>query len=216
MQQFIKMRKQVSMTESTRLVLNKSIDLLHKLSNGKLGNEDVKKEVTVLLSTYFVTAYPESDRGDDPEKKLKLELFLDQAYEIIDQVESGKVPLYEAIMLMNKVVVSLKPFEQQQLEERAHTPKRTALPSEREVIRFRPVPKEVDEEVFEEDLNEERNMKMAERFEFRKTEKQREMADPEVADLIQDVLKQKKALENSISHLNQSLSKIGFELRPIK
>src|SRR3990167_836453 len=154
MQQFVKMRRQVSMAESTRLVLNKSIDLLHKLSNGKLGKEDVKKEISTLLSTYFVTVYPETSRGNDPESKFKLEHFLDQAYEIIDQVESGKVPLYEAIMLMNKVVVSLKPSEV------AHALKAQEKTSERDLIRFRPVSKEVDEDIFEEEEV------SADRFEF--------------------------------------------------
>ncbi len=220
MQQFIKMRKQVSMTESTRLVLNKSIDLLHKLSNGKLGKEEVKKEITILLSTYYVTVHPESGHVDSPEKKLKLEHFLNQAYEIAEQVESGKVPLYEAIMLMNKVVVSLKPNESESEEENRvqTTTKAPSYPAEREVIRFRPVEKQTNSAVFDEVAleNQETNLKVADRFELRKPERQSQNEDSEVTELISDVLKQKKALENSISHLNQSLSKIGFELRPIK
>jgi len=194
MQQFIKMKKQVSMTESTRLVLNKSIDLLHKLSNGKWGKDEVKREMSSLLSTYFAAVYPQGSLD-------KREHFIDQAYEIIDQVELGKVPLYEAIMLMNKVVVSLKPAEK-------------AVPySEREVIRFRPAPKEEEEVIFEEGIIEENREQ--DRFEVKQLEKQKELADPEIAELMGEVVKQKKALENSVTHLNLALSKVGFELRPL-
>lgn len=246
MQQFIKMRKQVNMTESTRLVLNKSIDLLHKLSNSKMSKEEVKKELSVLLSTYFVTLYPDNGRGIDAEKKLKLEHFLEQAYDISDQVESGKVPLYEAIMLMNKVVVSLKPDSEdielskpkpnnnppeedeeqkgeEELEEEEGQMEREMEKEEMKVfhnrvqerdrVRFRPISKEVDDtEPFEEDRHLPREK--LEKLRPRQAQIQAP-TEGEVTDLIGNVLQKQQALESSIAQLNQSLNRIGFELKKL-
>lgn len=223
MQQFIKMRKQVSMTEATRLVLNKSIDLLHKLSNGKLAREEVKKEISVLLSTYFVTVYPETEKGVDADAKLKLEHVLDQAYDIVYQVESGKAPLYEAIMLMNKVVVSIKPlYEENDSDDRGSVFAKQTI-AEKEVVRFRPAPEYEMREPFP-DPEVEQTVSVAQRLENPMEPKEVSRAQPinktsretDVSDLMNAVIQQKKALENSIAKLNASLEEIGFELRSLK
>ena len=85
-------------------------------------------------------------------------------------------------------------------------------------MRFRPVSAEVDGEIFEEEVTQERvekSMKRVDSYEPRKVERL-SSSDEEVSELIGDVLKQKKVLENSITHLNESLNRIGFELRPIQ
>lgn len=216
MQQFIKMKKQVSMTESTRLVLNKSIDLLHKFSNKKMRNEDVKKEMATLLSTYFMTLFPEAEGGSDAESKLQLQHFLDNAYDIVDKVETGQAPLYEAIMLMNKVVVSLKPVKRQESED--HFEKFIAEEAhrrgEREVVRFRPVAAEVSEEEFQEDFVEQKEQMRVGAMSIQQ-EEQSSSTEDDASQLLGNVLKQKRALEQSVKNLNESLAAIGYELKPL-
>ncbi len=205
MDQFYKVRKKMSIAESTRQVLNKSIDLLHKLSNRKLAKEEMKQQLSTLLSNYFFAVHPDSAKlnfGEvDETSKIKLELFLEQAYEICDKVSNGKAPLYEAIMLMNKVVV-------------AHQPNHEEVPAQ-------PTPRlEVSEPLSRLEEEEDPGL-VPDAFdlsgEVREKIKAR-MVTPEkqeVGSLIADVLKRQEELNLSISVLNHSLKEVGFELRPL-
>lgn len=230
MDQFMKMRKKMSMAESTRQVLNKSIDLLHKLSNKKIAKDAAKKEVSALLSHYF-TSMGESSNGISKESKVKLELFLDQAYEILDKTDSGDTPLYEAIMMMNKVVVN------NQVPEKVEETVVSEAPSIR-VSESKSAPEQWDdEEDEEEEDDEEYQMKQNEdrplRFEAKEMPKtsqptrrvhfekssfqnRSQQKQKEVGNLVDEVLQQKFALENSIDQLNHSLRAMGFELRAIQ
>jgi hypothetical protein len=196
MDQFHKVKKKMSMAEATRQVLNKSIDLLHKLSNKKLSKDEIKNQLDELLSTYFFNLYPEIDEA----VKMKLELFLEQSHEIVDKVSMGKAPLYEAIMLMNKVVVAYQPsaeeersFEEKPLENRLKPQENLGLV--------------IDEFDLSGQVQEKGNMKLA--------IQQRSMPHQEVGSMISEVLKKQDELNQSIVLLNDSLKGVGFELRPL-
>lgn len=90
--------------ESIRRVLNRIIDLLHKLSNKKIDLQQTKKELSILLSNYFLSQ-PGDENALTEDNKVKLEFFLHQARGILEKVDAGTTPLYEAIMLMNKIVM---------------------------------------------------------------------------------------------------------------
>ena len=91
------------MSEQTRQMLNKSIDLLHKVSNRKIGAETAKKELLDILSHYFLHPFKS---GSDKHKG-RFKALLDEVNEIVDKIESGRAPLYEAIMQVNKAVMHL-------------------------------------------------------------------------------------------------------------
>lgn len=250
MDQFMKMRKKMSMAESTRQVLNKSIDLLHKLSNKKIAKDSAKKELGSLLSHYFTSSF-DGANGISKESKVKLELFLDQAYEILDKTDSGDTPLYEAIMMMNKVVVNNQVAEKvvneqdtsapvlrvKEPQERAQTEDEGDEKDEEEIEIEEEIEEEELESEEEEDSQEQHRGKMrinqeephnsikketgspsTRRVQFeRPTFKNRSyQKQKEVSTLVDEVLQQKFALENSIDQLNHSLRAIGFELRAIQ
>ncbi len=91
------------MGELTRQMLNKAIDLLHKVSNKKMESGVAKKELIEILSSYFL--YPLA-RGSEKAKK-RFKSLLEEVCQIVDKIDSGKAPLYEAIMQMNKAVMHL-------------------------------------------------------------------------------------------------------------
>lgn len=88
------------MTESTRQMLNKSIDLLHKLSKKKVTTTAVKNELSDYLSNHI--SLWNQINSNSPRR---LEEFTVLAEEIIDDVDAGKIPLYEGIMLLNRMVM---------------------------------------------------------------------------------------------------------------
>ena len=112
----IHMKTHKNLSEQKRQVLNKSIDLLHKLANKKMNIRDVKKELSSILSVYFFSFFPK-DAQIDEENKLKFEKFLKMAYEVVENLEGGKSALYEAIMLMNKIVVNYSLEESEKFQE---------------------------------------------------------------------------------------------------
>ncbi len=223
MDQFMKMRKKMSMAESTRQVLNKSIDLLHKLSNKKIAKDTARKELSGVLSQYF-SSLGSNSSAIDQESKVKLEIFLDQAYEIIEKVDAGDAPLYEAIMMMNKVVVN------NQVEENGRGKVPFIRPPEPPKMRMK---EEFSQNDFDDDDDEddeddeefrrptkelkrsrERIEQAPVRFESPIKSSRRE-PNGEVAELIGDVLKQREALERAVSHLNTVLYDLGFELKSL-
>lgn len=220
MDQFYKVRKKMSIAESTRQVLNKSIDLLHKLSNKKEAKEEIKHHLSTLLSNYFFAVYPDSNKlnfGEvDETSKIKLEIFLEQAYEIVDKVASGRAPLYEAIMLMNKVVVNHQPGseEVQAVEQKQDAPQEIERPLRPQVVEepgmlaneFDPSGESAEQKVLAE---------VKEKIKARTAIHQRGSVHTDVTSLISEVLKKQEELHQSIYLLNDSLRDVGFELRPI-
>ena len=215
----------MSMAESTRQVLNKSIDLLHKLSNKKIAKDTARKELSAVLSQYFSSLG--SNFAIDQDSKVKLELFLDQAYEIIEKVDAGDAPLYEAIMMMNKVVVNNQMEEPARSKVSAPRPPLPKMKIREELSEDQYPDDEEDEE--EEDFDEDFRRPAKEFKRARESSRQtvtpirfnssvresREESNQEVAELVKDVLKQKEALARSVKHLNEVLHEVGFELRSL-
>jgi hypothetical protein len=220
MDQFMKMRKKMSMAESTRQVLNKSIDLLHKLSNKKIAKETARKELSAVLSQYFSSLG--SGLAIDQERKVKLEIFLDQAYEIIEKVDAGDAPLYEAIMMMNKVVVNNQMEEAGKERVSSIRPPEPKMKMREEISRS---------DYDDEDEEEEEEFRRVEKTPRKAKEHSRQIsgstrfessiqeevgdANQEVSLLIGEVLKQREALEKAVKHLNAVLHELGFELRSL-
>ncbi len=225
MDQFMKMRKKMSMAESTRQVLNKSIDLLHKLSNKKIAKDTARKELSAVLSQYFSSLGENS--SIDQESKVKLEIFLDQAYEIIEKVDAGDAPLYEAIMMMNKVVVNNQMEEPKREKISVSRPPLPKMKIREDLSEHDYENQDEDEEDFDEDFprparelkrSRENSRKIVApiRFESPVRESRQEAdSNQEVGDLVKDVLKKKEALERSVKHLNGVLQELGFELRSL-
>jgi hypothetical protein len=221
MDQFYKVRKKMSIAESTRQVLNKSIDLLHKLSNKKQAKEEIKHQLSNLLSSYFFAIYPDSNPINfdevDEGSKMKLEFFLEQAHEIVDKVANGRSPLYEAIMLMNKVVVNHQPNleEMQKLKQEEVAPEQIEKPFRPELIEEPGmVPNEFD---LSGEINEKKVLfDVKEKIRARTAMNQRGALHTDVSSLISEVLKKQEELHQSIFVLNDSLKEVGFELRPIQ
>lgn len=230
----------MSIAESTRQVLNKSIDLLHKLSNKKLPKEEIKQQLSNLLSNYFFAVYPDSNQRNfgevDDGSKIKMELFLEQANEIVEKVASGKAPLYEAIMLMNKVVVNHQPdidevqpsiphqeAAAQPINEPALEAEAPAIASPKQpkvepvqlnaeepgmvIDEFDPSSKQLEKQFQQE--------KVSARFKQRTSMHGRSELQGKIGALLGDVLKKHEELDASILALNDSLKEIGFEIKPL-
>lgn len=192
MDQFVKLRKKMSIAESTRQMLNKSIDLLHKLSKKKITTDAVKKELSTYLSNHILTLN-QVDSG----KKFELEQFLHHVGELVDSVDAGKIPLYEGIMTLNRLVMP----EDESLED---VPKKVSPPP---FIRMTPIPEMAP---IPETLD--RIEKSGSTITH-----ERELQPPrEIGELVEVVLKNKAVLDESVVSLNATLKNIGYELRPVK
>lgn len=141
MEHFMKMKKKVSSTETTRQVLNKAIDLLHKLSNQKIKSEEVKSELSQVFSQYFLSQNG-AENGIEERNKLKLEILLKETCDIVDRLDSGRIPLYESIMLMNKVAAGFgQPKQESELSANKAEEVVTEMNVEKEsptTVRLRP------------------------------------------------------------------------------
>ena len=191
MDQYMKIKKTLSLAESTRQILNKAIDLLHKLSNGKMGKEETKHQLSSILSHYFLTIY-----GEDLSSTEKQELkdFLASAHEVVDRAESGKIPLYEAIMLMNKVII------QHQIERDEVVVPLKEVTRQQVVQR---VEKEVDPTPLEE----------------KHTSVRKQCTETaslgQFENKLQEIASLQKRMRTVIDELNDELHTVGYELQPI-
>jgi hypothetical protein len=230
MQPFMKMKKKISMTESTRKALNKAIDLLHRLSSKKITEEVCLKEINLTLSNHFL-----EDGKVNADQKIRLEMCLKEASEVVDHLEKGKIPLYEAIMLINRVVVNHTNIELEELHEEREEP-----------LQFKPKvePYKQDSDFVSQefDISGDQREKILKQHFFQKLQekedrieemklsqkeslnsdthiseiKELNKASDDVVHLMNRVLLNKKQLEDAISDLNGQLNSVGFELRPIQ
>lgn len=213
MQPFMKMKKKMGMTESTRQVLNKAIDLLHRLSNNKISEDVAKRELATTLSAHFL-----AEGGVEAQKKIRLQMVLEEANDVVTELHKGKIPLYEAIMLINRIVVT------NMNKEPPPVPENRLSPSYTEEAQLRPKlpPYQEDMEFISQEFDisgdqKERNLQA--RF-MQKIEEKEEALPPKQSEedvilLMNRVLMNKKQLEEAISDLNGTLYAAGFELRPI-
>lgn len=188
------------MGEETRKVLNKSIDLLHKLSKGKITRKEARQELSALLAGHFLTSCTNNE-GVDINQKVKLQCYLDEALEIVDKIDSGQAPLYEGILLMNKVIVKRQGIK----EETLPLDEKTITPIFDEAKYIPPLPKE--------ELIKEVKVESSPKITKVVAPTYSQMG---IQELMQEVLRNKELLEKSVLHLNESLLQVGFELRTIE
>ena len=216
MQPFMKMKRKQGMNEQTRQVLNRAIDLLHRLSSKRISEEGARRELSAALSAHFL-----AEDGIESGKKIKLQLILEEATTVISQLDRGEIPLYEAIMLVNRIVVSAI------VKQPPPIPKDSIAPIQ---YRARINPYEASEELeIEEDVDfvsqefdisgesREKDLQVARTI---KVEEKLHNAPPkqsedDITALLSKVLINKKQLEAAIFELNDTLQSTGFELRPL-
>lgn len=212
-----KMQNKENMGEETRKVLNKSIDILHKLSKGKTTRKEGRQELSALLAGHFLSTHKPNE-GIDINQKVKLQCYLDEALDIIDKIDSGKAPLYEGILLMNKVIVKKKSVEETvPLDEKAISPVF-------EEVKIAPLAPKEDPPMIHEQFDRSGTQKEAELIKAVKMEnhaKSSKMSHTQysqmgIQELMQEVLKNKELFEKSVLNLNESLLEVGFELRMVE
>jgi len=224
----MKMGNRGNMAEKTRQILNKSIDLLHKLSKKKTSSKLAKQEISTLLSNHFLSSNSQSE-GIDTDQKVKFQCYLDEAYGIVDKIDNGQAPLYEGIMLMNKVIVKNQ-------SEKAKDEKSVRKSLHFDSLENNSFQEGEDSASEEDDFKEEDHEMLSDQFDRSGKQVEEELVKPvrmslkpdenseEIApiqsqqmgvnELMQEVLKNKEILEKSILKLNKTLHEVGFELRP--
>jgi hypothetical protein len=130
MDAFSKIRKSAGREEQKRQMINKAIDLLHKLANKRLDHQEAKVEISRVISEYYVLDDLEGFKEED---KINLELMINNAFDVVNGVKEEKLNLYQAIMLMNKVMAhqeraiatTLTPSEEIETESKVKLPIKT-------------------------------------------------------------------------------------------
>ena len=194
MDTFSKIRKTATKEEQKRQMINKAIDLLHKLANKRLDFADAKSEISKVISEYYVT---HEEEGIDSSAKINLEVMMNNAFDVISGVKEEKLNLYQAIMLMNKVMArsegakpsKAEPKKQEKQEKKVEMPEK-GLKQEKV-----PLPA-LSQEV--------------------KREKVEKKEDPSFAQLMDLVIANKKKYLDSIEELNALLKSHGLKLNMLE
>jgi len=183
MDTFSKIRKSAGREEQKRQMINKAIDLLHKLANKRLDYDEAKSEISRVVSEYYVID-DEDGMGDNA--KINLEVMINNSFDVLEGIKDEKLNLYQAIMLMNKVMAHQEPVKVKPKVE----------------IQTAPIQEVVKMDVVVE--------------ETKKVEKSAPLTPVKSEDLLKDALNQvienKKRLQQSIEDLNEVLKGHGFTL----
>jgi hypothetical protein len=188
MDAFSKIRKTAGREEQKRQMINKAIDLLHKLANKRLDFDEAKSEISRVVSEYYVIDDTEGVEGND---KINLELMMNNAFDVISGVKDEKLNLYQAIMLMNKVM--------------AHTEVKKGAESKKIEVAI----PEIKESV---------KVDIKERLEQKSEAKQVKMEEKEdtFGSLMNKVIENKRKYQQSIEELNELLKSHGFLLNTLE
>lgn len=195
---------QSNMQEETRKVLNKSIDVLHKLSKGKTTRKEARQELSALLAGHFLMN--SKSQGIDINQKVKLQCYLDEALSIVDRLDSGQAPLYEGILMMNKVIAKKETEPVLPLDETTISSLLDGKKLEDSIMisdQFDRSGKQKEEEAI-------RPVKIAEAPKPAASNIYTQLG---IQELMQEVLRNKEQFEKSIVNLNESLLHAGFELK---
>ncbi len=221
MDPFMHMRTKINVAEATRQILNKSIDLLHKLSHKKVMRIEVNKELNLLISQHFFSCVLGREVMDDKDK-LQLELILSQAYEVTRKVEKQEVPLYEGIMMMNKVVMGQSIIGESSQQESEQESNHSYGEEEADLFSLGCSPSGVSSSGASSSMCSSNaydgSMVKASEYEAKQGVfgfYSEEPQENSVEGLMGDVVKQKELLQQSILKLNSALQELGFQLTPL-
>lgn len=192
MDAFSKIRKSAGREEQKRQMINKAIDLLHKLSNKRLDFDDAKSEISRVISEYYVL---DESAGVADNTKINLEVMINNSFDVINGVKDDKLNLYQAIMLMNKVMAhgeSSKEESSKKIEKPAFVEEKKQKVSE--------IKKEV--KLIENKVPDIKEVKSAK--------------GTEVTRAMNDVIENKKKYLQSIEQLNEILKAHGFSLSALE
>ncbi len=184
MDAFSKIRKSAGREEQKRQMINKAIDLLHKLSNKRLDYDDAKIEISRLISEYYLL---DENQGLEENTKLNLELMINNSFDVINGVKEEKLNLYQAIMLINKVMAHVDTVKQ---EPQPKIEKPVILEEKKESNYIENKTSDVQEV---------------------KSHKQ-----TEVAQAMNELIENKKKYLHSIEKLNELLKNHGFSLSALE
>jgi hypothetical protein len=155
---------------------------LHKLANKRLDYDDAKSEISRVVSEYYVI---DDEEGMGDNAKINLEVMINNSFDVLEGIKDEKLNLYQAIMLMNKVMAHQEPVKVKPKVE----------------VQTAPVQEVVKMDVVEE---------------TKKVEKSAPTASLKSEDLLKDtlneVIQNKKRLQQSIENLNEVLKGHGFTL----
>lgn len=186
MDTFSKIRKTASQEEQKRQMINKAIDLLHKLANKRLEFDEAKTEISRVVSEYYVM---DESEGVKDNLKVNLEIMMGNAFDVLEGVKDEKLNLYQAIMLMNKVM--------------AH-PGQISEKPEKKVETVPAVKKEEPKEIVKVEEKQEAVVKNI-------SAKSDDLFSQKMAEVIEN----KKRLKKSIEELNEVLKGYGFTLKDL-
>ena len=186
MDAFSKIRKSAGREEQKRQMINKAIDLLHKLANKRLEFDEAKSEISRVVSEYYVI---DEEEGVKDDAKINLELMINNAFDVISGVKEEKLNLYQAIMLMNKVMA-----HQESVSDTVLSTKENEIESQKEDKPIEKPKKEEKIEVVKKTISKEEKL---------------------FAIHMNEVLENKKKLHQSIEELNEILKDHGFSLKAL-
>lgn len=188
-------------TEGMRRTLHRSIDLLHQLSSQKLGRQEVKERLRTLHFASLLKSIPDFDDLENAKQvsiQASFDSFMQEVDEIVEGLSSGKIPLYEAIMQMNKTVV------QNQF---------TPIP---DVSVYADSP---DDSIIEDSFDpsgddQERAIESYWKAQFDQRKTSNLSKQPVAIDgCIQELIDIKKSLQEKIDQINGSLKEFGFQIQ---
>ena len=128
------------------------------------------------------------------EEKGELKAFLASAHEVVDKADSGQIPLYEAIMLMNKVIIHHQMERNENIVPLSRSEEKKTV---REVSFEAPVEKKDTA-----------------------PSKPAPVKNALAAAVFEDPLKEiealKQRMDTLLNNLNSRLRKVGYQLQPIE
>jgi hypothetical protein len=200
MDTFSKIRKSVGQEEQKRQMINKAIDLLHKLANKRLEFDDAKSEISKVVSEYYVI---DEVLGVEDNTKINLEVMINNAFDVLEGVQQEKLNLYQAIMLMNKVMAHHGPAVQEVKKK-----------VEKKIERVVEIPAKTINKI---------NIEEAKHEVVKVEEKQEAIVknvssrnDDLFTQKMTEVIENKKRLAKSIEELNEVLKGHGFTLNALE
>ncbi len=186
--------KQMELTEGMRKVLNQAINLLHQSSHQKISVDEAQDTLKELFISYQFVNEKENARV----KELHSE-----AFDILKKVWEKDIPLYEAIMMMNTVIMEIKTLSSDYIES-------DNIQEKISISFIEEKKSNVIDPIFKGEEEGEIEMIKEE-----KIDKEKISGGKDIHDLLSRVIDSKKQLQNTICSLNDSLEAVGLQIKEL-